>query len=82
MSNVYQEKPNIVEVTVTDETGTAIRYVVGKTLDEVIATVTGETVPAWVGKPKKERKARRTKAEIVAAAAEPTNTQGDKTWPA
>jgi hypothetical protein len=67
MSNVYQEKPNIVTVQISDDTGTAERFVVGKSLDEVIALIEPTAPCAGPGKkPKKDRKPRRTKAEIAA----------------
>ena len=68
--NVYQQQPNIVTVTITDDTGTSERYFVGKTLDEVVALID----PGAPVKPKQRRK-RRTKAEIEAAG----NTAGADT---
>ncbi len=59
MSNVYQEKPNIVTVQITDDTGTAERFVVGKSLDEVISLIEPEA-PCAGPKVKKARKPRRT----------------------
>ena len=67
MSNVYQEKPNIVEVTMKDKTGTAVRFVVGKTLDEVIAIIEPEAPTAGRAMPKTRK--RRTRAEMAAAEA-------------
>ena len=60
--NVYQQQPNIVTVTITDDTGTSERYFVGKTLDEVVALID----PGAPVKPKQRRK-RRTKAEMETA---------------
>ena len=65
MSNVYQEKPNIVTVQITDDTGTAERFVVGKSLDEVIALIEPESPCAGPKPKKKDRKPRRTKAEMA-----------------
>lgn len=70
MSNVYQEKPNIVEVTVEDKTGTAKRHVVGLTLDEVVEIIelsSTEKKPDWVGPARKVKRHRRTKAELAKA---------------
>ena len=64
---LYQEKPNIVKIVMSDASGTAERYSVGRTLDEVISVVedVGEVdKPAQVKKPRAKR---RTKAEIEAA---------------
>ena len=36
---LYQEKPNIVKIVMSDTSGTAERYSVGRTLDEVISMV-------------------------------------------
>ena len=69
MSTVYQEKPNIVQVTIIDETGSAERFIVGKSLDQVIEQVTGEKLPEWVGQ-KKTRKPRRTKAQMATSTEE------------
>lgn len=59
MSNVYQEKPNIVTIQITDDTGTAERFVVGKSLDEVISLIEPEA-PVAGAKAKKKYKPRRT----------------------
>lgn len=67
MSNVYQEKPNIVTVQISDATGTADRFIVGRSLDEVIAIIEPESPCAGPKPKKKDRKPRRTKAEIAAA---------------
>ena len=67
--HVYEEEPNIVKVLMMDKSGKAERFISGKSLDEVIATVQaafGEVAPI-----KKERKKRRTKAEIADACTEP-----------
>lgn len=56
MSNVYQEKPNIVTVQISDNNGTAERFIVGKTLDEVIASV--DPASQLVAPKKKDRKPR------------------------
>ena len=77
MSNVYAEKPNVVTVEMSDDTGTAQRFVVGKTLDDVIALVDPmAAVAAGVVAPTKEKRHRRTKAEMVVSG----NGDG-KTWP-
>lgn len=65
MINVYQEKPNIVEVSVKDRTGTAARFIVGKSLDEVIKFIDdGDDQSVHqdieIVIPKKDRKPRRT----------------------
>lgn len=66
MSNVYQETPNIVSVQINDSTGTATRFIVGKSLDEVIALI-DPAAPCAESKPKKkDRKPRRTKVDIAA----------------
>lgn len=65
MSNVYIEKPNIVTVQMSDATGTADRFIVGKSLDEVIAIIQPEPPCAGPKPKKKDRKPRRTKAEIA-----------------
>lgn len=64
MSNVYQEKPNIVTIQITDDTGTAERFIVGRSLDEVIAIIQPEAPCAGPKPKKKDRKPRRTRAEI------------------
>ncbi len=66
--NVYQENPNIVELTIKDKTGAATRFVVGKTLDEVIAIIEPEA-PFAGATTKKARKPRRTKAQMAEAEA-------------
>lgn len=73
MSKVYENRPNIVEVTVKDESGEAVRHIVGYSLDEVIEAVTlslDGAEPRVAVEHKKPRKPRRTKAEIAAAAPE------------
>lgn len=65
MSNVYQEKPNIVTVQIVDSTGTAERFIVGKSLDEVISLIHPEAPCAGPKPKKKDRKPRRTKAEMA-----------------
>jgi hypothetical protein len=88
MSSVYQEKPNIVKVVISDESGEAERFVVGKDLSEVIAIIE----PDADGQPrlKKVKRARRTKAEIAATVTTPepereTATAGagkkETSWP-
>lgn len=69
MSNVYQEKPNIVTIQITDDTGTAERFVVGKTLDEVLSIIQPEA-PVAGRDAKKPRKARRSRSEMTRAEAE------------
>lgn len=69
MSDVYIEKPNVVHVILSDNSGQAERFIVGKTLDEATALI--DPTPAWVGKPKAKRK-RRTKAEIAAGSEKST----------
>lgn len=64
MSNVYQETPNIVAVQINDSTGTATRFIVGKSLDEVIALIDPAAPCAGPKPKKKDRKPRRTKAEM------------------
>ena len=84
--SVYQERPNVVEVSFADEHGTAVRYVVGKTLDEVIAIIEPEAPVA--GPAKASRRARRTKAEMAESVAKPLaeavaseDKVRDRTWP-
>ncbi len=82
MSKVYEQKPNIVKVTVEDESGTQERHIVGYTLDEVIEAVI-LSLDGAEPKPTKThtRKPRRTKAEMQAAEPVPAGAQSDKTWP-
>lgn len=68
MSNVFQEKPNIVTVQISDEKGFLERYVVGKTVKEIAALIDGQPVSQDILiAEKKPRKPRRTKAEMQAA---------------
>ncbi len=67
---LYQEKPNIVKIVMSDASGNAERYAAGISLDDVISqveTILGENPPM----PKKARRKRRTKAEIAAAKPQP-----------
>ena len=66
MSNVYQEKPNIVTVQISDANGTAERFIVGRSLDEVIASVDPASQNA--APKKKERKPRSPNKPKPAAA--------------
>jgi len=66
---MYQDEPNTVYLTMKDSSGSAERWVVGKTLDEAIATVEAAFGMTAAAEPKK-RKQRRTKAEM--AQSEPT----------
>lgn len=75
MSNVYAEKPNVVTVSITDDSGYAQRFVVGKTLGEVIASVDPGT-PVVAATMAKEKRHRRTKAEMAVSG----NGDG-KIWP-
>ena len=91
MSRIYEERPNIVEVTMTDKSGTAVRHIVGYTLDEVIeAVVLGLDGAEKPAAPARKTHRRRTKAEIAAAKdpvpaehREPAaaNAREDKPWP-
>lgn len=59
--NIFTEKPNVVHVILSDNTGQSERFIVGKSLDEATSII--DPTPAWV-KPAKRK--RRTKAEIKA----------------
>lgn len=69
MSKVYEQRPNIVAVVMTDETGSHVRHIVGFTLEEVLESVQlsldGAEQTARLTPVKKVRKARRTKAEML-----------------
>ena|SRR3990167_6213774 len=67
--NMYQEPPNQVAVKLSDDSGEAMRWIIGKSLDETIATVEAAfgAVPT-AAKSKKARKPRRTKAQMNAVA--------------
>lgn len=74
---VWQDKPNLVRVVLSDETGEAERWVVGKSLDEAITMVDPNN--RIVDRPVKTRKPRRTKAEMVA---EKETVAAGGIWPA
>ena len=76
---VYQDRPNVVEIVVKDDTGEQSRFVAGESVDEVVARLFGE--PVAIAALKKERKPRRTKAEIAAAKPAEVMPAKDKTWP-
>ena len=68
MTNVFEEKPGIVKVVLSDSSGTAERFIVGKSLDEVLAVVgTSFNGGSAITLQKKPRRKRRTKAEIEQA---------------
>lgn len=79
MSSLYEQKPNSVKIVMTDDSGDSERFVVGLSLDEVVAVIEASfgVVPGKSFKAKKARKPRRTKAEMAAAAE--TNGSGDTT---
>ena len=82
MSNVYKEKPNIVEVKITDDTGgEAVYYFTRRTIEEVVADIIPGEEGSAIAAPKKERKPRRTKAEIAAAKPAEVMPAKDNTWP-
>jgi hypothetical protein len=60
MTELFQEKPNVVHIIVEDKTGKAERWATGRTLDEVLAELGG-------GDPVPKRRKRRTKAELAQA---------------
>ena len=64
MSKLFENKPNIVRVELSDKSGTAERFVVGKDLDEAIAIVEAAFSQETVEK--KARRKRRTKQELLA----------------
>ena len=74
---VYQDRPNVVEIVVKDDTGEQSRFVAGESVDEVVARLFGEPVAPAL---KKERKPRRTKAEIAAAKPAEVMPPGEKSW--
>lgn len=77
MSNVYQEKPNIVEVSIKDSTGTAMRFVVGKSLDQVIQIIEPDVaLVKFVAK--KERKPRSPNKPKNLPAPEPAKSAGEE----
>ena len=61
---VYQEKPNIVKVVLSDDGGEAERFLVGQSLEDAVTAVEN----LFFGEPTKtvtkQRKPRRTKAEM------------------
>jgi len=61
MTELFQEKPNVVHIVVEDRTGKAERWATGKTLGEVLAALGGE--PKII-----KRRTRRTKKEMAAQA--------------
>ena len=63
---MYQDEPNQVYLTIKDSSGSAERWVVGKTLDEAITMIETAFGMADTAKPAKSRKPRRTKAEMTA----------------
>ena len=75
--NMYQDPPNQVTVKLSDDSGEATRWIVGKSLDEAIATVEAAfgAVPT-AQKPKKARKPRRTKAQMAAIAGSVAAAEG------
>ena len=64
---LYQEKPNIVKIVMTDPSGTAERFAPGVTLDEVIRQVEKCLGHAEDTPVKKPRRKRRTKMEMAQA---------------
>lgn len=76
MSNIFHTLPNIVTVQISDANGTAERFVVGKTLDEVISIIEPEA-PVGGRSAKKARKPRRTRAEMSEAEAAPEQSAGE-----
>ena len=85
MTNVYQEKPNVVTVGLSDKTGTAERFVVGKTLDEVLAILDPGSAASVVAAPTKGKRHRRTKAELAAVGSNNGKAENDsgkkEVWP-
>ena len=75
---VYQDRPNVVEIVVKDDTGEQSRFVAGESVDEVVARLFGEPVAAAA--PKKERKPRRTKAEIASEKTNYPMPEKEKAW--
>ena len=71
MSSIYDSPPNQVSIEMKDESGEAQRFVVNKTLDEVIAVIEEAfgAPPVAAPAPKKARKPRRTKQQMQAAEA-------------
>ena len=69
MTEVFQQSPNIVHITIEDADRKTERFVAGRTLVDVIehieAALKDPTTPA---KPHKARKPRRTKAQMKAEA--------------
>ena len=66
MSSVFAEKPNIVTVLISDVDGSIERYVVGKTVLELVALIEGKPIEEQIVIEKKIRKPRRTKAQMAA----------------
>ena len=77
MSSLYREAPNTVRIVLSDETGEEERYIVGQSIEEVIAIVEQAFEIEPTKPAKKARKKRRTKAEMAATAE--TNGSGDTT---
>ena len=75
---VYANRPNVVEITVKDDTGETSRFTAGESLDEVVARLFGE--PVVVAAPKKARKARRTNAEIASEKTNYPMPEKEKAW--
>ena len=60
---IYETEPNVVKIALSDKTGEAERYAVGRTLDEVIMIIAHALSDALVAV-KKARKPRRSKAQV------------------
>ena len=77
---LFTDKPNLVKLTLQDQSGSAERWVTGKTLDEAIGIVEvafgGPTEPVVPGK----KRRRRTKKEIEASK-EPEADKNERAWP-
>lgn len=80
---IYTEAPNVVKITVEDKDGGEVRFIAGVVVDDVLSAISAKFgVPeATVAKPKQKR-TRRTKAEMAKAAPEGVApAHGSSVWP-